>query len=467
MPRTMRTRMRRPVLITALVAAVLASGCVEKVEKVGAPAAGTVPNAGENGINNDLLATLKGGDLADGPTVSERFGGQEASFGVIPETPIQATGEPIRIGMINQEGTPLGSFPELRLANEAGIRFINAELGGVGGRPLELVSCTTTFSPEKSQACAQQMVQAGVVAVLGGIDLTSTGSMPVLEENGIPFVGGIPVNTEEMVSPVSFQFSGGMPAAAVAFAEHAVDNGAETVVIAYGDYGPVKLSAVDFGAATARALGADNVVELAFPITTTDFLPVMTAAKEADPDAIIMVVADTACAPSMQTAHDLEIDAELYLVGSCASPNIAEQVGEEVVDGRIFNIEGPLVSDGIDGSIYMAAMGKYGDPQLNAAGAGTVSFRGLVNLYSVLNELGPDAASPDRVLDAFRNARDRPSFNGFPFTCDGQQIPSMPAICSPQQVLIARRNGTLEQLTDWVDVPGILREANVAQTPPN
>ena len=72
--------------------------------------------------------------------------------------------------------------------------LINEELGGVGVLPIELVSCITTFSVEQSQACAQQMVQSGAVAVIGGIDVTSNGSIPVLEQNGIPYIGGIPVN---------------------------------------------------------------------------------------------------------------------------------------------------------------------------------------------------------------------------------------------------------------------------------
>ena len=151
-------------------------------------------------------------------------------MGTVPDEPIAADpdGDPVLIGLINQEDTPLGSFPELRVAAEASVEFINTELGGVGGRPLELTSCVVSFDPEQSQACAQEMVQQDVVALTGGIDVTSNGSIPVLEQNGIPQAGGIPANLIEQRSETMFFFSGGTTGAVAAFLSDAADKGAES-----------------------------------------------------------------------------------------------------------------------------------------------------------------------------------------------------------------------------------------------
>ena len=197
---------------------------------------------------------------------------------------------PILIGLINQEDTPLGSFPELRAAAEASVEFINTELGGVGGRPLELTSCVVSFDVEQSQACAQEMVQQDVVALTGGIDVTSNGSIPVLEQNGIPQAGGIPANLVEQRSDTMFFFSGGTTGAVAAFLSDAADKGAETAVIAYGEFDAFEESAREYGVPVAESLGID--IELAaFPVTATDFLPILTRANENDPDAIVMLVA--------------------------------------------------------------------------------------------------------------------------------------------------------------------------------
>ena len=105
--------------------------------------------------------------------------------------PVEAIGansdlDPVLVGLINMENSPAGSFPEARGAIEAAADWVNSELGGVNGRPVELVTCITDFSIEKSQSCAQEMVMAGVVAVTTGIDVGSNGSIPIFEQNEIP-----------------------------------------------------------------------------------------------------------------------------------------------------------------------------------------------------------------------------------------------------------------------------------------
>jgi len=409
--------------------------------------------------------TLRGPICEADVTVGACLEGRETTIGVVPEEPVaEPTGEPIVLGMINQENTAGGSFPEVRLAAEAGVDFINAELGGIDGRPLELVTCIAEFSVESSQACAQQMVSAGAVAVVGGIDVFSNGSIPVLEENGIPFVGGIPVGSAETASDTSFIFSGGSVGAFVAFTDYVVnDLQAETASVAYADFESIERAAVEFGADLLRAQGVE-VTEVEFPVLTTDFLPTITQAAEGDPDAILVAAADSACAPFMSTAHDLDVQSQLFLVGACVAPEIIDEVGDEAAEGVIFNVEGLLDLDGepvaqADTDLYIQVIENYGQDDLDWAGAGTVSFRGLMNLYNVLVGLGTDDISTESIVEAFQATDDEPSFNGHPYTCDGQQVPDLPALCSPQQVLGQREDGGLTQVSDgWIDVPEILAE---------
>jgi branched-chain amino acid transport system substrate-binding protein len=441
-----RVGARRLAAIVAIAGCLTVTACVEKTEVVQGPTTTDLPSQG-------------GSTAADGPVVS-RFPGAETSFGTLPDAPVAAgTTDPIVIGMINQENTPLGSFPELRLAAAAAVEFINTELGGVDGRPIQFEPCITTFSVEKSQACAQELVQKGAVTVTGGIDISSNGSIPILEQNQVPMIGGVPVNDVEMNSPIAFQFSGGSPGAMVAFADYAAEKqGAKKVAVVYGDYPPIKAAAVDYGVGELNRLGVHDVTEIAYPVTSTDFLPVLTRAEQGNPDAIIISAADTACAPAMKTAKDLGITATMYLVGACAAPTIADEIGEDAVTGRIFNVEGPVTGDDVDAKVYGAAVGRYGDPALPAASAGTVSFRNIMNIYALMKELGRDNISSASLLAKIRTTRDHPSFNGHPYTCDGQQVPALPSLCAPQEILVVHENGGLRQLTDWIDVPALLRQ---------
>lgn len=434
-----------------MLATLLAAACTE--EPPHQATAGTVPG--------DPRATAA--PQPDADSVVGMFAGEPWFAGTVPDAPVEASGTPVRIGHINQEDGPIGSFPEVRLGAETAVAFINAELGGVGGRPIELVECIANFSVEGSQACAQDMVQAGVVAVTGGLDITSNGSIPVLEQNGIPYVGGIPVNFDEMRSPISFQFSGGSPGAMTAFAHDAIERGYERVAVVYAEFGPVESAARDYAVTVLEAAGI-RVDVISYPLLANDLLPVMTEAGAGDPDAIFMFAADAACVRAMRTRVDLQIEADLYMVGSCADPTILQEAGT-AAEGLVVNIEGPLDMDtGVaDGAMYLEAARRYGPDGYEAQSAGTVSFRAVMNLWSVLDELtsGPSATelTPANVIGFMRATVDRPSFDGHPYTCDGEQIPDLPALCAPQQVLVTiGPGGTFGRRTEgWVDVPGILR----------
>ena len=195
--------------------------------------------------------------ISDADSAVEALAGEDTTLGVIPDEPVAATGEPIRLGMINQDTGAVGAFPELTRAARAAVDFVNAELGGVDGRPLELITCDTGFSPEGSTAAPSASSARAWSPSPGGIDVWGT-SIPVLESNEIPYIGGIPVSDAELHSPISFLFSGGSPGAFAAFAAYAVEElGAESIALMYGDFGSIKEAAERYGAGVAESLGLD------------------------------------------------------------------------------------------------------------------------------------------------------------------------------------------------------------------
>jgi branched-chain amino acid transport system substrate-binding protein len=388
----------------------------------------------------DLLACARGTTIAD----------------LVPDRPTAAAGEPLVLGMVNQENTPFGSFPELSAAARAAAAFVNDQLGGIGGRPIEIDVCNTEFSPEGSTACAQRFVQAGVPAVLGGIDVFGN-AVDVLADNGIPYVGGIPVSTSSVTAATSFQWSGGTWGAAIAFADHAAEEvGAQRVAIVYGDFGPIADGA-RYGEETLQRLGVDDVVLVPYPITATDLSSPIQAALASDPDALVFLVADTGCAAAFDAVAAAGVDVPAYYTGACAATRILDAEGPEKTDGAIFNVEGPVDPEhpDPDTELYTAVVEHY-EPDLEPAGAGTVTFRSFMNLYSVLAGLADaddDAdLTPAAIVDAIRGQVDTPSFMGHDYTCDGAQLAGLPALCSPQQILVRAEGGQLTQITDWLDV---------------
>lgn len=375
----------------------------------------------------------------------------------VPDEATKATGEPIELGMINQENTAAGSYPELSQAVQAGVEFINTELGGVDGRPIEVDVCNTEFSAEGSTSCGQRFVESEAPAVLGGIDVFGNG-IETLADNGIPYIGGIPISFQSVKSPNSFQWSGGTWGAAVAFSWYAAEElDAEKVSIVYGDFGSITHSAEEAERVlTSRGVDAQLVP---YPIMATDISSALNAAAATEPDALLILAADSGCKAGFDGVSSLDIDAATFFVGACAAPTITNEVGTKKTDGAIFNVEGPVGAKppNPDFVLYSAVIEKYGDG-LDPVGAGTVSFRSLMNLYVILDDLDGDI-TPETITEALQAQVDAPSFSGHPYTCDGKQYPGLPAMCSPQQILAQMEDGTLSQLGDWIDV-GTIVEAS-------
>jgi branched-chain amino acid transport system substrate-binding protein len=372
----------------------------------------------------------------------------------VPDEATGATGEPIRLGMVNQENTAAGSYPELSLAAQAAIDFVNEQLGGVDGRPIELEVCNTEFSAEGSTSCGQRFVERDVAAVLGGIDVFGN-AVETLAENDIPYIGGIPISTQSVQSTNSFQWSGGTWGATVAFAEHAATElEAERVSIVYGEFGSITHSA-EVGQSVLEDAGV-AVQLVPYPIMATDISSALNAAEGSDPDAIFVLAADAGCKAGFDGLHALGTDVARFFVGACAAPPIVEAAGVDKTDGAIFNVEGPVGRENQpneDFSLYAAVVDRYAEG-LDPVGAGTVSFRAFANLYAILRQLDGDI-TPASITEALRAQVDAPSFMGHPYTCDGEQFPGLPAMCSPQQVLAEMQDGALAQTSDWIDVGSI------------
>jgi branched-chain amino acid transport system substrate-binding protein len=373
---------------------------------------------------------------------------------LVPEQATAAEGDPITIGMINQENTPAGSYPELSQGVDAAIAFVNEQLGGLDGRPIELEVCNTNFSAEGSTSCGQQFVEEQVPVVMGGIDVFGNG-IEVLADNEIPFVGGIPISEQSVTSPNSFQWSGGSWGATVAFADWAANElEAEKVAIVYGEFGSITQSA-EYAQTVLERSGVTTQL-VPYPILATDVSSAIQAAATGEPDAIFMLAADAGCAAGYEGMQTLGVTAQRFFTGACVSPTILGSVDPAATEGTIFNVEGPIsaADPNEDAALYQAVIDQYGDG-VDAMGAATVTFRAFMNLYSIMRGLGAEGTTPAGITDALSSQVDTPSFMGHPYTCDGQQFEGLPAMCSPQQILGQVEDGELVQLSDWIDVGAI------------
>ena len=170
---TTRLKGRRTALAMVAALGVFAAACSEddggtEAPTTAAPAPATDAPAGTEAPTTDAPA----GDL---PVLQSTIDTALAYTG----GPGGATsGDPVKIGYVNaDEGTP--AWPEASFGIDAGVWLANNFLGGVGGRPIELVKCNVA-KEEDGQACAQQMLaDADIQAVITGA--YAVGNQPLLD----------------------------------------------------------------------------------------------------------------------------------------------------------------------------------------------------------------------------------------------------------------------------------------------
>jgi branched-chain amino acid transport system substrate-binding protein len=360
------------------------------------------------------------------------------------------TGQPVVVGLLNQEDSPVGSFPDLRKGAEAAVRHVNADLGGVGGRPIRLQACATRGTPESSQACATKLAGAHPVAVIGGVDLGSAASLPVLESAGIPYVGSLPQLGEELTSDGAFMLAGGTVADLLGQADYALDVLHATRIGAlYVDLPGVLTTVVQAAEIVLKAKGATDVKMVAARADEADFTPALTAATAGDPDVVFVVFPAQACARIMQARQALSVEAAMFFPSACAERSVVDAAGS-AADGAYF------------GSAYL----PFDDPspdvdawRTRTKAQGVLSqagFSSVMNVHRILTE-APEATAA-AVSTALAGARDHPGYMTHAYTCDGKQVTLMKAICNPNIRILRYRDGRFEDVVgDWVDGSGLVR----------
>ena len=106
-------------------------------------------------------------------------------------TKADSSKSPVLVGLQNLEGGTVFSLPSVREGFEAGIDYVNSELGGINGHPLKAVECKSAGTPDAAVACGNQFVQSKVVLAVLGVDFAADATLPILKSANIAMLGTI------------------------------------------------------------------------------------------------------------------------------------------------------------------------------------------------------------------------------------------------------------------------------------
>jgi branched-chain amino acid transport system substrate-binding protein len=235
---------------------------------------------------------------------------------------------PIKIGVV----VPLtGPFSPLGLGDKAAIEqeveAIN-EAGGVLGRDLEVtIKDDKTDVPQSVTEFNQLAADPSYSAILSSSFVSaSTAAGPSAESNKIPTISLGPVSAfADGSNPYAFTGVAIPEVYAQAMVDYVADQGYESLAIGYTGkdvYGEVGNEAT---VAAAEEAGIEVVLDESFDPSATDFSPLISKVKSADPDAFLVWGAGPA--PVIITNQFADSGIPLLMTGAQASQLYVEPAG--------------------------------------------------------------------------------------------------------------------------------------------
>ena len=366
-------------------------------------------------------------------------------------TPKKATGSPYVFGMINDE-TGAVTFPEARQGAIAAVDYVNNYLDGINGHPIVIDECTGDGTPATAARCANQLVAAHPLAILGAADVGAPASIPIYEHANLAYLGGIPFTPVPETAPNSIQFwsvSVGDNAAAAVYAGKTL--GVKSVALIYfsNAQGSSILPQIT---PVFKAAGVTMIHDIPLSPTSPDPSP-QAALVESSGAQLAYVDVPNGCGNVLKALKSVGFTGKIMGIDPCSAPPV---IAAAAGGAEGMYIASPfLLQSGTSqqAQLFEAAMKKWAAPGTLIDSISTAGFATVMNVQQVLSTIQgtPTTAS---ILAAFRSGTHQ-NFLSHPYTCNGQALKGATAICNDYYLMNQIENGVVTQPDPtWVTSKG-------------
>lgn len=396
----------------------------------------------------------------------------------------EPSGEPIRIGVQNLEGDPNGSFPEYSLGVQAAADYINAELGGLGGREIEIELCKSIVSPDDSQRCANELSASGVDMAISTLNFFGN-HFAIYQGSDIPVIVGTPITLADFTSEGVYSIGAGGGCLGVHTGLIQIATGeieelegitvnkvgvpwADTPpgVVCYNDLEAKPLDVINGTTPgdSARAGEKPDLTYIGVPIApaTPDVTPQATEVLGFEPDVIVFSAQGADCWNFVDALGRLGWTPDqipLVLSGACLDFDAMEAAGDLAVGIYLTSTENGILTptEGLEGqhldnaSTYQTKAPEYGMPEdLVFTGFGGQGFSAMMNIWETAERI--DGEVTGESISAAFAATDgsEPAFGGSPLDCAGAPAPYT-AVCSAPISLVQWDGTQLVQVIEQLN----------------
>ena len=249
-------------------------------------------------------------------------------------TPDRAAGSPVLLGLISDGGSGnVGTAPLVEQGARMGVAYQNAYGDGLDGHKIELYVCENQETPAGGQACANDMVQHGVAAVIEPFTGQGPTEVPTIVQAGIPYITMSGGSSAELSTAGAFDLQGGFPAILGAVALQAKQQGYKKVAFVVANVPSVVQATQVIGRLVFKAAGVGFQV-LAVDPGMADMTPQLQAAVSNGASALGEAGDVTFCSSFLRAYASLGLHLPRYVVATCLDPSILTSASlDKVMDG--------------------------------------------------------------------------------------------------------------------------------------
>jgi branched-chain amino acid transport system substrate-binding protein len=304
--------------------------------------------------------------------------------------------EPVQLGAVFSQ---TGGAAVYGGSQRNGVQLAADEQNEEGGVTYEVIFEDDASDPAQGITAFEKLINQDQVPVIIGPTLSNTAfsTDPIAQEAGVPVLGVS--NTAAGITDIGdyvFRDSlteGQVIPQTIEAAASSFELG--NVAVLYGDDDSFTVSGYEVFVEALEEQGIETATTQTFAKGDTDFAPQLTAARDADPDALVVSALAEEAALIIGQARDLGLDVPIIGGNGFNSPAIIEQAGEDaegVIVGAAWNSAAadPVTEEFI--AAYEEAFG--GQPDQFAAQA----YAGM-NLVATAVEQAC-SAEPDAIRDA-------------------------------------------------------------------
>jgi branched-chain amino acid transport system substrate-binding protein len=362
---------------------------------------------------------------------------------------------PVTIGFVNQQGGSQSIGPLATNGAQIAVKYINTELGGIGGHPLVLKTCFIRSAEEEGTTCGQQFLADKSISVIDeGAVAIGDQSLQSTIGSAKPVIVGVAVTPIDGAKKSNVVLFGDATHVLGPFGPYATQVlHAKTAALVYPNIAGITEGATAI-ADSLEKVGV-KVKKVGYDESQTDLIGPLTSAGAQTADLVIPYSDSSGCVNLAKGLKQLGITDTKKILSAplCLNGLVAAGLGGDFPIWS-YAIASSLYGDPTDPGMpaYMKVMAKYGTPAVAPDPWVIVTFGQILTTARFLNQLGYGHITPSAVL-AKAQSFTGPVALGAPALQCGK-YPTAPGICNDRtQFFLYKGKHEFVKTAGWLQPP--------------